>query len=91
MEGFHDLKQIKAWSVELNIHPLGNLNEQFLVKRAYVLDKLNLEDVQPDKLSSICSSYHHLKDINFPVFKIDFLQMMVTAADAVEFVGLIIF
>ena len=33
-----------------------------------MLDKLNPEDVQPDKLNSICSSYDHLTDINFPDF-----------------------
>ena len=68
MDGFHDLKQIKARSVELTIHPLGNLSGQFLVKRNYVLEMLNLEDDQPDKINSICSSYDYLKDINFPNF-----------------------
>ena len=68
MDGFHDLKKIKPRSVELIIHRCGNLSEQFLVKRANVLDKLNPEDVQPDKLNSICSSYDHLTDINFPDF-----------------------
>ena len=42
IDGFHDSKQIKARSVELTIPPFGNLSEKFLVKRAYVLDKLNL-------------------------------------------------
>ena len=68
IDGFHDSKQIKERSFELTIRPFGNLSEQFLVKRAYVLDKLNLEDVQPDKLNIICNNYGHRKDINFPDF-----------------------
>ena len=68
VNGFQDSKQIKARSVELTIRPFGILSEKFLVKRAYVFDKLNLEDVQPDKLNIICSRHGHLKDINFPDF-----------------------
>ena len=68
IDGFHNSKQITARSVELIIHPFGNLSEKFPVKQAFVLDMLNLDDVQLDNLNSICSSYNHLKDINFTDF-----------------------
>ena len=48
IDGFHDSKQIKARSVELTTHRFGNLSKQFVVKRAYMHDKLNLKDAQPD-------------------------------------------
>ena len=51
-DGLHDSKQMTTRSVLFTNHPFGNLKEQF--------------SVQTDKLNSICSSYDHLKDINFP-------------------------
>ena len=56
IDGFNDSKEIKAWSVELTVHPLGNISDLFLVKHAYLPDKMNLEDVQPDKFNRIYCS-----------------------------------
>ena len=81
MDGFHDSKQIKARSVELTIHPLVNLSGQFLVKPSYVLNKLILEDDQPDKLNSIYSRYHLLKDINFPDFDNNQVSILIGTAN----------
>ena len=52
------------------------------MKRAYVLDKLNLEDVHPNKFNSICdylrlSHYDYLKNINFTVFDINQVSILI--------------